>query len=414
MTPTLWTAELSGIYEMSKSLAVCMQEALKRLEHTGEAPAAELIEMIQRYQSELDHEAHNTWSGLPEDLCKEAHVESPITLKSLSHLKALSRRGRCRELLQRASLTIEEILTCVVPRSMKSFEDVRKIGREWLENAEALTKVGDLEAAAQHLESAQPFEDLLSLILSDDEGGDGYAELCKRVSQTFGVVLLTQLHLIREDVNEVGRLSAEIEELRQKLSHTQRELSEANDMNEMLWREYNELDALLTELKDEKAEVGIEPKHHQIKVTPEHCLSKLVQQFPDRVVVLESAYKSARVVRHFMRTDELWGLLYKLATEYVDLMSTDGGGGDIIARDRIFGESNFSPSESEQTSRNGRAQKSRCFVYNGKSYLMLRHLKLGKLNNTSYSIRVHFEWIPEEQRVVIGHCGAHLYLKDFC
>ena len=39
---------------------------------------------------------------------------------------------------------------------------------------------------------------------------------------------------------------------------------------------------------------------------------------------------------------------------------------------------------------------------------MERHLKVGVRDSAATTLRVHFEWIAKEKRIVIGHCGKHL------
>jgi len=39
---------------------------------------------------------------------------------------------------------------------------------------------------------------------------------------------------------------------------------------------------------------------------------------------------------------------------------------------------------------------------------MMKHLKIGVKDSPVETIRVHFEWFPEQKKIVIGHCGPHL------
>jgi hypothetical protein len=39
---------------------------------------------------------------------------------------------------------------------------------------------------------------------------------------------------------------------------------------------------------------------------------------------------------------------------------------------------------------------------------MMRHLKIGVKPSRHETIRVHFEWLLEEKKIIIGHCGRHL------
>jgi hypothetical protein len=143
--------------------------------------------------------------------------------------------------------------------------------------------------------------------------------------------------------------------------------------------------------------------------TPVNCLRSLEMAFGDRVVVLPSAHTSATEASDFRYGTELWRLLQLLATDYFDQMVA-GGGGDAVAR-TVFG-GKFAAKESETTMNNARAKAARTFTHNGDRYVMWRHLKHGVADTTVESIRVHFEWLGDQRLLLIGHCGAHLYLPS--
>ena len=50
----------------------------------------------------------------------------------------------------------------------------------------------------------------------------------------------------------------------------------------------------------------------------------------------------------------------------------------------------------------------RTFTYQGRPFLMKKHLKHGVKQSVAETLRIHFEWVAEEKRLVIGHCGKHL------
>ncbi len=127
--------------------------------------------------------------------------------------------------------------------------------------------------------------------------------------------------------------------------------------------------------------------------------------FPERVLVLESARKAAAGSAEFRKGHKAFDLLWKLATEYWERLQISGAG-DSDAKS-VFG-SNYAPRESDKLSKGGKRQ--RTFDYDGKAVLMEKHLKIGVADNPSDTLRVHFEWVAEEKRIVIGHCGRHLAL----
>jgi hypothetical protein len=134
------------------------------------------------------------------------------------------------------------------------------------------------------------------------------------------------------------------------------------------------------------------------------ALQVVASTFPDRVVVLDSAYKSAVDARLFEQPEEALRLLWLLATDYWDMLVS--GRGDLEAKS-VFGNS-FAPTESETVRNNDRARRLRTFVYEGEAIEMPAHLKIGVKPSIAKTWRAHFYWDAAHQRIVIGHCGKHL------
>ncbi|WP_157665332.1 hypothetical protein [Cyanobium sp. NIES-981] len=129
------------------------------------------------------------------------------------------------------------------------------------------------------------------------------------------------------------------------------------------------------------------------------------QLCPGHLLVLESAWKSADAAAGFELGDQLFDLLWLLATEY-RRRKLDG------APDRIAGEAlgaSYAARESSTIERNWRGRRSRTFTYNGKEVVMWQHLKIGIKDSTNRTLRIHFAWDDELGQVVIGHCGGHLH-----
>lgn len=138
--------------------------------------------------------------------------------------------------------------------------------------------------------------------------------------------------------------------------------------------------------------------------SPQECLEAIQQAYPSRVVILESAYDSARGHAHFDSGRRLLRLLKMLCTDYIDQMQA---GGDNAAR-KCFTTDEYAATESERTQTNIDMRRRRTFAYADKQLEMYRHLRMGKADDERKSIRVYFEWLPDEKKVVIGHCGSHL------
>lgn len=141
-----------------------------------------------------------------------------------------------------------------------------------------------------------------------------------------------------------------------------------------------------------------------LSVTPGEALRTAAELFPNRIAVLPAAYESAdKLDRNFRRGGKLLKLLLKLGTEYFDALV---GKGDSVAR-TVFSSSEYSAQESD-TVTNGALGRMRDFTYNGETYRMEQHLKIGIASDTSLTLRCYFTWIAGERKFVIGYCGEHL------
>lgn len=136
----------------------------------------------------------------------------------------------------------------------------------------------------------------------------------------------------------------------------------------------------------------------------EDSLNILQATFPERLVVLPSAFASAHESRTFREKKRAFHLLWKLATDYYQTLCE--GKPDAQAR-QIFGD-DFSAKESETVEKNAVARQLRIFTYNGNDYEMMAHLRIGTKDSVADTLRVHFRWFADEQKIVIGHCGKHL------
>jgi len=136
----------------------------------------------------------------------------------------------------------------------------------------------------------------------------------------------------------------------------------------------------------------------------ELCLRVLTDLYPERLVVLDSAWKSAREAAAFRDPRRAFGLLDKLCTDYYQCLVKSTG--DTEARS-VFGNA-YSARESETVEANKRARKLRTFQYKGKPVEMMAHLRIGVKDSLAETWRAHFLWDPDAQKIVIGHCGKHL------
>lgn len=127
--------------------------------------------------------------------------------------------------------------------------------------------------------------------------------------------------------------------------------------------------------------------------------------YVERVVVPEAATLSAPDSdRHGFRFgSKSLELLIKLARDYWQVLAN--GQGDQQAK-TLFGQKAFAASEAETISTDGRRR--RTFLYREKPLIMEKHLKYGVKDISAKTLRIHFEWVAQGGRIVIGYCDKHL------
>ncbi len=142
--------------------------------------------------------------------------------------------------------------------------------------------------------------------------------------------------------------------------------------------------------------------------SPLDCIKIIEQIYGDRCAVLNSARVSAIKMTRFIYGRDLFGLLRRLVTTYRDRLMD---GGDSEAR-RVFGKSEYAAKESETVMTNKAMRRQRTFGYDGTQVEMFRHLKIGVDDDPTRTIRVHFHWDGDRQKIVIGYCGEYLTVSS--
>lgn len=137
------------------------------------------------------------------------------------------------------------------------------------------------------------------------------------------------------------------------------------------------------------------------KISPINCLRQISSIHSGKVVVLDSAWSSAKKAEVFEEGLTLICLLNILVDQYLPVYIKHG---DNKARD-VFNSSQFAAKESDTTmNKYGDYRK---FEYGGRFVEMQAHLKIGA-NDKRSTLRVHFFIDKQKELVVIGHCGEHL------
>ena len=142
-----------------------------------------------------------------------------------------------------------------------------------------------------------------------------------------------------------------------------------------------------------------------IPQTPAEALALAKAAFPDRLIVLESAHKSAA---EFVKgsTSEVWAALRSMAMVLHPIIF-EGKTNDIEAAFSSNCPFEMTTREAGPAKKNRAISKLRSFPYKGKMVDMAPHIK-GHSSKKGESLRIHFYADRDEERLVIGHCGEHL------
>ncbi|MBX3381667.1 MAG: hypothetical protein KF805_16350 [Phycisphaeraceae bacterium] len=206
---------------------------------------------------------------------------------------------------------------------------------------------------------------------------------------------------------EIDQLRADIKSRDNEIASLRGDLEESEQANEALKLSLNRISmkstaSSSTSLSDEVR--GAMTKAMSDDAVLVDGLKVISLVFPERIVILDSAWKSARDASEFKGPRRAFELLHRLCTGYWDALATGGSDGEARA---IFGNA-FSAKESETVESNKRAQALRTFVYKGKPHEMMMHLRIGNKPSVAETFRAHFEWDADSKKVVLGHCGKHL------
>jgi hypothetical protein len=142
--------------------------------------------------------------------------------------------------------------------------------------------------------------------------------------------------------------------------------------------------------------------------TPLDCLGVIEQVYGDRCTILPSARRSAEKADAFIYGRHLLELLKRLVTDYRSALMD---GGDNKARN-VFGKGEYAAKESETVMNSKAMRRERIFDYEGQKVEMFRHLKIGADDDATKTMRVHFYWDPDREKIVIGYCGEHLSISS--
>lgn len=275
----------------------------------------------------------------------------------------------------REDVTIEsEVLAAITHRSNIPLSR-RHVSLEAVRFEVLRSKLSHAAAQAKSTESSDEIKYFADLLDEADR------ELLAK-----GNELETRNQQLEEMEAEARKSQATIEALKHKISGHQSNEYEEDDLGEVFYGIRN----TLTALKSGCAKL-------------EDALRLVSILYADRLVVLETAFSSAAESDKagFNHTAKAYDLLTRLVSAYWQIMAD--GLGDQQAKS-VFGSS-FTANEAGMSNE---GKKRRTFSYRGHEILMERHLKHGVKDSLAETLRVHFDWVAKDKKIVIGHCGKHL------
>jgi hypothetical protein len=216
--------------------------------------------------------------------------------------------------------------------------------------------------------------------------------------------------LLQEASDKLQEKDNEIGNIRGDLDITEANLDEARSQTESLKYVLAGIQSK-PDVETEKTAAALAPLRETVlavldgQPSLEQALRLSTALFSDRIVVLDTAFESAKDSDRggFNQGDKAVELLMKFCTDYWIALAE--GRGDQEAR-ATFGKHAFASKEAESLSNEGKRR--RTFYYLGRDIPMEKHLKHGIKDSVAETLRIHFEWFAEQKKLVIGHCGKHL------
>ena len=285
---------------------------------------------------------------------------------------------------------------------------------------------------------AKSNQEAISEILSWVTANTNASRLRKHV-RPHGVAILSARRRLERDLEFRSQMNEG--ELRQSLDAARKAVADQeNDLLELL-DENSSLEATLSQYRDELRSTDNQRRQLEYQLSqksmietvggngssldhadlvgligradpsPLECLKAISMFFPTECTILDAAWKSAEGARSFANGNKLFGQLRRLMDDYRSILIS-GGGSDHKALREVFTAAEFAATESDRVMRSKKAMNERTFEYCGKQVEMLRHLKIGKADDPKKTIRTHFLWDPARQKIVIGHCGKHLFVPS--
>ncbi|MHB1512362.1 MAG: coiled-coil domain-containing protein [Acidiferrobacter sp.] len=296
--------------------------------------------------------------------------------RGLFYETVLLRHDEIADLLDSGHSIESEVLSTITHRTNLPFS-WRHISPEKVGQAALRAQLSQMSERAKAGDQSEELTEYVALLESADQELQSKDKELARIRSNY-----------EEKEQEVRALEADIANLKHALSGLQ---SSYDGMDEVA--------EALVPLRDSVA--AVLKGSHSLQQT----VDLIATLYSDRIVFLETAKSSAKESDRggFRQGAKAFEMLQKLATEYWQQLAD--GKSDQQAK-TVFGQNAYAANEASALSNDGKRR--RTFSYRGRDFLMEKHLKHGVKDSLAETLRVHFEWLAHEKKIIVGHCGKHL------
>lgn len=288
----------------------------------------------------------------------------------------LLRPDEIADLLESGQSIESDVLSAITHRTNLPFS-WRHISPEKVGQAVLRAQLSQVIERAKAGDQSEELTEYVALLESADQELQSKDQELARIRSNY-----------EEKEQEVRALEADIANLKHALSGLQSSDGGGDDVAD-----------ILSPLRDSVAAV--------FKGSPslQQTVDLIATLYSDRIVFLETAKGAAKESDRggFRQGAKAFELLQKLATEYWQQLAD--GKGDQQAK-AVFGQNAYAANEASVLSNDGKRR--RTFCYHGRDFLMEKHLRHGVKDSLAETLRVHFEWLAHEKKIIVGHCGKHL------
>ena len=282
--------------------------------------------------------------------------------------------------------------------------------------------------------------DLLLQRIASERARAGIRELRARIGKAKTVAALplnADEASLKDAEKRFERMTREAREMNERLEEQEQLIELYEEENERVMRQNRALEERMRELEsdksqletlryrlveaqgraDEKAAEAARLKDEAASLEKiDHFPTSLVEElelagrlWPERIVVLPEAVKSAATYRYF-DLDEEWRILRAVATVLWDIYFGDGDSSDIDEEFKRRTGFTHTFRESGATNASPALVKLRRRSYKGSEIDITPHIKGSGRRDSSklHPFRLHYHADAEGKKIVIGHCGEHL------